>query len=533
MTKKSANWIIESGTGRSSDGDGIVLPWIPSFSKFCKPALRDRPGDARQRLPHRLLDDHPRVAGRELHAARRERRRRRRARRPARCTSSCLPEVVRAIRRAFGDDIAPGDAFITNHPYDGGRAALDGHGRRHAGLPRRRARSRSAAASRTRATSAASSREPATASARELFQEGIQYPPVRLVARRRVVRDVEAILRANSRTPDLVLGDIRGQIGVARLGERRLAEMIARYGIDAVLESVRREARRHRAAHARRARDLARRRARGRGVRRHRRHPSSTGAIRYHVRVEKRGDRIHFDFSDPTIKRTGPVNIRPPLARGCVYYALIAMIDPALPEQRRASRASSRRRSATARCSIRTSRRRATPTWRRRSRSPKRRSHALSGFVPSEAPRRQRRLSAGRRSPGRGPTGRAFVQYELVGSAYGGIARADGPPGSTCCSPTRRTAPIEILESEFPTRVRRFELIRDSGGAGPLPRRARAAPRVRDPHRRRAAGRCAAAVTTAPAFGVDGGRPGTARPRVVNPGTPGEARCRAASAACA
>src|ERR1700722_14801634 len=28
-----------------------------------------------------------------------------------------LPEVVRAVRRTFGDDIAPGDAFITNHPF--------------------------------------------------------------------------------------------------------------------------------------------------------------------------------------------------------------------------------------------------------------------------------------------------------------------------------------------------------------------------------------------------------------------------------
>ena len=33
---------------------------------------------------------------------------------------SCLPEVVRAIRRRFGEDINDGDAFITNHPYEGG-----------------------------------------------------------------------------------------------------------------------------------------------------------------------------------------------------------------------------------------------------------------------------------------------------------------------------------------------------------------------------------------------------------------------------
>jgi len=35
-------------------------------------------------------------------------------------------------------------------------------------------------------------------------------------------RAVEAILRANSRTPDLVVGDLRGQVGCNRVGERRL-----------------------------------------------------------------------------------------------------------------------------------------------------------------------------------------------------------------------------------------------------------------------------------------------------------------------
>ena len=29
----------------------------------------------------------------------------------------CLTEIVRAIKRDFGADIHPGDAFLTNHPY--------------------------------------------------------------------------------------------------------------------------------------------------------------------------------------------------------------------------------------------------------------------------------------------------------------------------------------------------------------------------------------------------------------------------------
>src|ERR1700730_10040897 len=34
---------------------------------------------------------------------------------PSHMTS--LPEVARSIKARFGDDFAPGDAFLTNHPY--------------------------------------------------------------------------------------------------------------------------------------------------------------------------------------------------------------------------------------------------------------------------------------------------------------------------------------------------------------------------------------------------------------------------------
>ena len=49
---------------------------------------------------------------------------------------NALPEVLRArhVRSGSPATSHPGDAFITNHPYEGGIAALDGHGGRHAGL---------------------------------------------------------------------------------------------------------------------------------------------------------------------------------------------------------------------------------------------------------------------------------------------------------------------------------------------------------------------------------------------------------------
>ena len=68
-------------------------------------------------------------------------------------------------------------------------------------------------------------------------------------------------------------------------------------------------------------------------------------------------------------------------------------------------------------------------------------------------------------SPARAPT-RALIQYELIGSAYGSSVGLDGASGISALLTNAHTAPVEILESRFPTRLNCFELIPDAGGVG-------------------------------------------------------------------
>jgi N-methylhydantoinase B len=374
---------------------------------------------------------------------------------------ACLPEVVRAIRRTFGDDIHPGDAFITNHPYE-------------AGLPH--AMDMAVAApvfdgGRLVAFCASIAHKtdlggvvPGTAyaDARDVFQEGIHFPPTRIVERGTLVADVEAILRANSRDPDVVLGDVRGQIGVARLGERRIAEAIARYGQQDVLAAF---ARKQEVTEGRVRRAIA---AWPDGVQEAEvfldAGGNAEGTIRFHVRIEVRGDRISFDFRGCDDQSSGPVNIRPPLVRGCCYYALIATIDPTLSNNGGIERV------------VETTFRRgsivdpvfpaATNTYMSTCIAlTEALLKALSGFVP------ERRMAGvggagGTSIGGARADGSRFVQYELFGSAYGGRAGSDGPSGTAVLLSNCRAAPIEVLECEFPTRVVRWELVADSGGPG-------------------------------------------------------------------
>jgi N-methylhydantoinase B len=426
-----------------------------------------------------------------------------------------LMATARAFKATFGADMAPGDAYITNHPYmsgvahsvdmavitpvfyDGALIAFSG------GIAHK---------------SDLGGVIPGTGygQARELFQEGIMYPPVRLVRAGEWVRDVETVLRANSRTPDLIMGDIRGQLGVARLGERRLSDTVDKYGLQTVLDAF---ADIHDIAAEHLRTEIA---SWPDGAFESEAFVDTDGIdldrrIRYHVRVEKKGDRLHFDYSGCDDQVIGPINIRPALADATVYFALTAFVDPALPinggiariidtTYREGSVLNARypaahntyMASTVAMCEIAL--------------------QALSNFAPAK------------RHAGNGgvggqiiawtrPDGSPFVQYELVGSAYGGSAKRDGASGIEVLLSNGHTAPIEIVESEYPTRVKRFELIQDSGGPG-LHRGGLSIRRVYDIRTDDAQWTLRGGRHEVPAFGIDGGKPGRVGSAVRNPDTP-------------
>jgi N-methylhydantoinase B len=68
--------------------------------------------------------------------------------------------------------------------------------------------------------------------AHEIYQEGLRLPAVKLVSDGRPIRSVVEIVKANSRLPDFVEGDMWAGIAAARMGERRIRELVAKYGLD-------------------------------------------------------------------------------------------------------------------------------------------------------------------------------------------------------------------------------------------------------------------------------------------------------------
>jgi N-methylhydantoinase B len=65
---------------------------------------------------------------------------------------------------------------------------------------------------------------------REIFQEGIRIPAIRLVVAGEVNTEILSLILHNVRTPEEREGDLDAQIGACRVGEHRLKELVAKYG---------------------------------------------------------------------------------------------------------------------------------------------------------------------------------------------------------------------------------------------------------------------------------------------------------------
>jgi N-methylhydantoinase B len=69
---------------------------------------------------------------------------------------------------------------------------------------------------------------------REIYQEGIRIPPVKVMRAGVMNRDVLAMLLNNVRTPEEREGDLGAQIAACHTGAERLREVCARYGVERV-----------------------------------------------------------------------------------------------------------------------------------------------------------------------------------------------------------------------------------------------------------------------------------------------------------
>lgn len=364
-----------------------------------------------------------------------------------------MPEAVAAVMDAGA---VPGEAWVVNDPCTGGThlpdltvvspVAVDGMVVAHAV-----SRAHHADVGGMTAGSM-------PAGARELLQEGLVIPPVRLAGPDGIDRSVMAIIAANSRMPRERHGDIEAQVAAHALAATRIAGLAARRGGPAALVAAMQAllayaGRRTRAAIAampdgewRRAEALE-----GDGV------TERDLVIRVTVRV--RGDQMEVDFTgtDPA----GPGNLNCPISvtRSAVFLAVRVATDPDIPASAGAYAPITvvappgSLVNAPAGCAV------AAGNVEGSSRI----ADAVLGALvepagtPAQGQGTMNNLTLG--FPGR-------VYFETVGGGQGASERADGPSAVHVAMSNTLNTPVESLEAAMPVRVERYAVRRGSGGPG-------------------------------------------------------------------
>src|SRR4051812_39835851 len=145
-----------------------------------------------------------------------------------------------------------------------------------------------------------------SAHATEVEQEGLRLPPVKLFKRGEMDREIFSIISSNIRIADQRIGDIRAQAAALKVGERRLSELLDRYGPETVTTAISEisvRAAQLMRAHIATIPD---------GVYASEAFVDSDGVVneplRISLTVTKTADRLHFDLSQSSPPCRGPMN---------------------------------------------------------------------------------------------------------------------------------------------------------------------------------------------------------------------------------
>jgi N-methylhydantoinase B len=376
-----------------------------------------------------------------------------------------LPMSVAAARAAF-PRIGQGDVIILNDPFRGGTHLPDITLVSAVRGPRGPLAFLAVRAHHADVGGMAAGSMPL---AREIFQEGLRLPPVRLMQRGRRVEDVWRILRANVRTPAERDGDLAAQLAALVTGERRfrdISDARGHAGVRRAMASLT---------------DYADRLVRE-GVTRI---PDGiyeaedwldsdgfgSGPLPIRVRLVIEGDTVLADFTGTSPQAEGGVNAVAAITHSAARYVLRCIVEALLGQPLpagggemsalaltlpHASLVAAEPPASVAAGNVETSQRITDVLLLAF-------ALALPRLVPAQSQGTMNNVAIGGTDP---RTGQPFAYYETMAGGMGGSPTGDGLSGVHVHMTNSLNTPIEALEHAYPLRVLRYALRHDSGGKG-------------------------------------------------------------------
>jgi N-methylhydantoinase B len=299
----------------------------------------------------------------------------------------------------------------------------------------------------------------------EIYQEGLQIPPVKIVKQDTVDQELMAFFLANIRTRTEGRGDLMAQIAANNVGERRLQELFQRYDSQTL----------HSAMQA--IIDYSERRMRA-GIREIpdgvysfedylEFNDAEESLIPIRVTITVKDDEVTMDFTGTSPQVRGSLNCRRPTVQACAYYVIKCLVDPGLPPNSGAHRPikvivpegsllHARFPASIVHSNIVTTQRIVD---------------VITGALLEAVPERLTAACSGTENMviigGLNPrTGRWFNYTETYGGGQGAFYDRDGMSGVHTHMTNTRNAPVEVIEASYPITVQRYGLVIDSEGAG-------------------------------------------------------------------
>ncbi|HTU21434.1 MAG TPA: hydantoinase B/oxoprolinase family protein [Gemmataceae bacterium] len=374
---------------------------------------------------------------------------------------SMSESVPRAVRDYGPENLASGDALLTNLPYPCGshlnditlispvhhRGQLFGY-----------------VANLAHHVDVGGGAPASVGTFREVYQEGIIIPPVKLVQGGEIVPDVFRLVLGQIRSKHETAGDFRAQIAANITGGRRLVALLDRHGPETVdvymRELLAYTERRTRAAVAHLPQ----------GVFTAEGSVDNDGFTVRPVQLKARlvidDAGVLFDLTGSDPQRRAPVNSTYAQTFSACAYALKCLIDADVPVNAGFYRLV--RLIAPAGTVVH-----CTPPapvvggWETQTRLTDVIFKALAPALPERVPAGTKAMMCHAGFGGIDPrNGEYYCFLETLAGGYGGRAGLDGPDAVQAHGQNTENAPVEETELNYPVLITRYELVDDSGGPG-------------------------------------------------------------------
>ena len=372
-----------------------------------------------------------------------------------------VPYAMETLFEKFEGDMEPGDVFIMNDPFDGGMHIPDifivkpiFHGEERIGF-----------AVSTAHHLDLGGRLPGSSACdnTEIFHDGLRIPWLKLHHRGVPDDALYTLLRANVRVPRMTLGDLNAQLSACHIGERRILELAAKYGVETFRSC------------AADLIDYTERLVRAEiaswpdGSHTFTDYLDSNGVggprVKLRVTLTVEGDSLTADFRGTDPQAPGAINNSLSFTASVANLCVRSVFREEIPNTAGMFRpirivtepgtvvhgvmpAASSMRGITGFRLVDTM------------------FGALSGIVPDRV------MAAGEGGNslviigGEHEDKSPYVYFELICGTWGGRPDRDGIDGITNPANVASNVPVEQAESEYPLRIERYGLVDDSGGAG-------------------------------------------------------------------